>query len=125
MPTIDEPIDDPDARWARFRDALSAPHLRKGLEHAQIILDANTLNRLDAQLQDLRCEDTNCDFEATVAVYCMHGVGLIGLVCGAHHQQLVAAKTRFCAYCHHTGRPSQIWRFIPIFHRVADQDRRR
>lgn len=122
MPIADdslEPRAESDRRWdetfAGFRD----PQIMAGLEQAQQVIDHAYLEFLEEHQGgvEARCDEHDCEYEATVAVFCRHTHPqvLVGILCGSHHQLLATRRRSTCRTCRHTGKPVDVWRFTVIF----------
>jgi hypothetical protein len=86
MPVPAETPDDAQARW----NEVFRPEIVAGVKAAQELLDADSLHRLDASLNEPRCDVDLCDFEAILVAYWRRadGAKFVGLFCGAHRQQV-------------------------------------
>lgn len=122
MPTADEFLEPPaegQRRWDDTFGQLRDPQIMAGLEQAQQAIDHAYIDFLEAHEggTEAHCDEHDCDYEATIAVFCRHTSPqiLVGILCGAHHQLLVGRRRSWCAFCRHTGKPVDVWRFAVIF----------
>ncbi len=96
----------------------AATSVRDGIRAAQEQHDAALLKRLDAQVDELGCDITTCDADATVAMYCRHTGSLMRVYCAEHREKFLALwrhETISCSVCKTVGNMPELVRFAGIF----------